>query len=165
MEGFGHVGLTVRDVERSLRFYREVVGMEVSDLDRELNTTPEESSTFKAGSGLITIRSDTFDELTNKKGTEFTYVNLRLPGSDFRLQLIEYLVGGEGELELDHARAGTVHMNFFVEDVDAKYKELLDRGDVDITSAIVQITPSMRSFYIADPDGIPIEFLQATPND
>ena len=165
MEGFGHIGLTVRDVERSLRFYEEVVGMRASDLDRELNTTPNETTQVEPGSELITVTSDAFDQLTNAHGTSIKYVNMRLPGGDFRLQLVEYIAGGDGQLELSHARAGTVHMNFYVEDVDAKYKELVSRGDVDITSAIVQITPSMRSFYVADPDGVPIEFLQATPND
>jgi hypothetical protein len=31
---------------------------------------------------------------------------------------------------------------------------------VKIISDVVQITPSMRSFYVADPDGVPVELLQ-----
>jgi hypothetical protein len=36
------------------------------------------------------------------------------------------------------------------------------RGDVTITSGLVQIARNMRSFYTEDPDGVPVEFLQIT---
>jgi hypothetical protein len=31
---------------------------------------------------------------------------------------------------------------------------------VEAVSKVVQITPSMRSFYVADPDGVPVEFIE-----
>ena len=42
------------------------------------------------------------------------------------------------------------------------YKEVQQRGDVTITSGLVQIAPTMRSFYTEDPDGMPVEFLQVS---
>jgi hypothetical protein len=53
-----------------------------------------------------------------------------------------------------------MHFSFFVDDVDSKRAEIEQRGDVKVISDVVQITPSMRSFYVADPDGVPVEFLQ-----
>ena len=78
------------------------------------------------------------------------------------LQLIEYAAGGGSTLDLHHNNVGSPHMPFYVPDVEAKYKEAQRRGDVKITSGLVQIAPTMRSFYTEDPDGLPVEFLQLT---
>ena len=42
----------------------------------------------------------------------------------------------------------------------AKHTDIERRGDVKIISDVVQITPGMRSFYVADPDGVAVEFLE-----
>lgn len=47
--------------------------------------------------------------------------------------------------------------------VEAKYKEVQRRRDVKITSGLVQIAPTMRSFYTEDPDGLPVEFFDQPP--
>jgi hypothetical protein len=48
-----------------------------------------------------------------------------------------------------------------VPDVAAKYKEIEQRGDVEITSElIVNASKTLRSFYVNDPDGVPVEFLE-----
>jgi catechol 2,3-dioxygenase-like lactoylglutathione lyase family enzyme len=159
---FGHVGITVKDVQRSYRFYTQVVGMKAWDQNKELGTTPNSGSEKQADSEFITTRSNAFDQLTNAHGTKIKYVNMRSADGDLMLQIVEYIVGGDGEIGLSHARAGSVHMNFFVDDVESKFDELNRRDDATVTSPIVQITPSMRSFYVSDPDGVPIEFLQVT---
>ena len=76
------------------------------------------------------------------------------------LQLLEYTAAGGATLDLHHNKVGSPHMSFYVQDVEAKYGELQRRGNVKITSGLVQITPNMRSFYTEDPDGVPVEFLQ-----
>jgi hypothetical protein len=78
------------------------------------------------------------------------------------LQLIEYVAKGGVTLDLHHNNVGSPHLCIYVPDVEAKYKEVQQRGDVTITSGLVQIAPNMRSFYTEDPDGVPVEFLQRT---
>jgi len=158
MKVFDHVGITVRDVERSLRFYTEFLGMSVRPMRGD--ALPSDGTPGQAESGVIAVRSETFDELTNAHGTEIKFVNLQSENGAFTLQLIEYVVGGTGALELGHSRVGSVHLDVFVDDVDAMYDDLLARGDVEITSPLVQIAPGIRAFYIADPDGVPIQFAQ-----
>ena len=51
-------------------------------------------------------------------------------------------------------------MCFLVTDVDAKYAEVAERGDVTITSNVIDIAAGARSFYVEDPDGVPVEFVQ-----
>lgn len=165
MRELNHVGLTVGDIERSYTFYSEVVGMHVWDQDAALGTTRSlDSSTERSTEGpeLINIRSDAFDKLTNAQGAELRYLMLQSPDGALVFQLIEYVQGGQGRLELDHARIGSLHFSFFVDDVEAKYAEVAARGDVKITSEIVQISPNMRSFYTEDPDGVPVEFMELT---
>jgi catechol 2,3-dioxygenase-like lactoylglutathione lyase family enzyme len=160
---FHHVGLTVADIGRSCRFYAEVVGMTLWDQDKELNVAAPEnrrSEAAAAGLDLMSLRSDSFDKLTNNPGAEIKYVNLRSADGALIYQLIEYVDGGGAALEPDHHKAGSLHLSFFVDDVDAKRAEVERRGDVPIASEIVQITPSMRSFYVTDPDGIPVEFIE-----
>jgi catechol 2,3-dioxygenase-like lactoylglutathione lyase family enzyme len=135
-----HMGLCVTDIDASLRYYGDVVGFEVG--------TP------------IDRRSATFDELSNNRGTHVRVAYLRRGA--FVLQLIQYIAAGDTALDLHHNKPGCAHLCFYVDDVDATYERLVDRADVVITSKVVQLGPSMRSFYTNDPDGLPVEFLQLT---
>jgi catechol 2,3-dioxygenase-like lactoylglutathione lyase family enzyme len=137
-----HVGLTVKNLERSVAFYRDVVGMK------------EEKEQ------MLNVRSKEFDTLTNNPGAELKVAHLTL--GPFMLQLIEYVNKGGVTLDLHHNNVGSPHLCIYVPDVEAKYKEVKQRGDVTITSGLVQIMPTMRSFYTEDPDGVPVEFLQRT---
>ncbi|MDH3682112.1 MAG: hypothetical protein OEV40_19435, partial [Acidimicrobiia bacterium] len=79
----------------------------------------------------------------------------------YELQLIEYLAGGHAEpAEIAHNRVGSPHLCFQVTDVDAKFAEHTGRGDVTITSGVIDIAAGARSFHVADPDGVPVEFVQ-----
>jgi catechol 2,3-dioxygenase-like lactoylglutathione lyase family enzyme len=135
-----HVGLTVKDLQRSLAFYRDVAGM--------------------AAGEIFHGQSLEFDTLTNNPGARLRGVHLN--AGQFMLQLLEYEAGGGATLNLHHNNVGSPHLSFYVPDVEAKYGELRQRGDVKITSAIVPIARNMRSFYTEDPDGVPVEFLQYT---
>jgi catechol 2,3-dioxygenase-like lactoylglutathione lyase family enzyme len=133
-----HVGLTVKNLERSLEFYRDVAGMSAGE--------------------IFDGQSKEFDTLTNNSGARLRGVHLT--AGAFMLQLLEYKAGGGVMLDLHHNNVGSPHFCFYVPDVAAKYAELQKRGDVRITSGIVPIARNMRSFYTEDPDGVPVEFLQ-----
>lgn len=134
-----HVGLTVGDLDRSVAFYRDVVGMTLK-------------SEFAA-------KNEWFDDLTNNPGSELSVAHLRL--GKYELQLIEYIAGGTADpAELAHNRIGSPHMCFLVTDVEAKFAEVVARGDVTITSKVIDIVAGARSFYTEDPDGVPVEFVQ-----
>ena len=160
---FHHMGVTVRDIEASYRFYTQLVGMHVWDQDRELGVAApleRETITSEQGHEFLAVKSDAFDELTNNPGSEIKYVNLQSSDGALILQLIEYVSGGAGALELDHNRAGSLHFSFFVDDVEAVWAKVEQLDHVEAVSKVVQITPSMRSFYVADPDGVPVEFIE-----
>jgi catechol 2,3-dioxygenase-like lactoylglutathione lyase family enzyme len=134
-----HVGLTVRDLLTSLEFYTSVLGLTAEYLQEE--------------------RSKDFDRLTANSGTHVRVA--WLTDGAIVLQLIEYVAGGDGALDLGHSRAGTPHLSFYVDDVDQVYDRLAARGDIAMPDGVCDIGSHGRSFYISDPDGVPIELWQS----
>ena len=134
-----HVGLTVRDLLTSLEFYTSVLGLRVEYLQEE--------------------RSQDFDRLTANSGTHVRVA--WLTDGAIVLQLIEYVAGGDGALDLVHRRAGTPHLSFYVDDADEAYARLAARGDIELPGAVCDIGRHGRSFYITDPDGVPVELWQS----
>ena len=115
--------LQVFDMPTSLKFYCEVAGMGAGE--------------------IFDGQSEAFDTLTNNPGARLRGVHLT--AGPFMLQLLEYKAGGGATLDLHHNKAGSPHLSFYVPDVEAKYAEVKQRGDVTITSGIVQIARNMRS--------------------
>ena len=155
---FYHLGLTVRSIVASSRFYREVVGLVPSNDGAKEGTA--QPTVLADGVEVFDVRSENFDRLTNNPGSEFSYQYLDSLDGRLTLQLVEYRAGGGGETAPAHNRSGTPHLSFFVDDLDQKRRDAETRGDVKITSGIVQMRSNMRSFYVQDPDGIPVEFLE-----
>jgi len=133
-----HVGLTVSDIEASVAFYVDVVGMEL-----QVRTT----------SG-----GEWFDTLTHNHGAVIDVAMLRSPG--VVLQLVHYTHGGAAPVATGHNRAGNVHLCINVEDVETRRATVVAAG-LDATPIVALPPPGMRSFYTSDPDGVPVEFLQA----
>ena len=141
MPGLNHMGLTVSDIERSIEFYRDTVGMKPSYRTR--------------------ISGEWFDTLTQNRGADIDVASLSL--GDFNLQLVQYLAAGGRRLDLGHNHVGNPHLCIDVEDVDAKRRAVVDAGRCDPTPIVDIMGSGTRSFYVADPDGVPVEFLQRGP--
>ncbi len=140
MAEFNHIGLTVRSLEASLRFYREVVGMRV-----EMNFALE-----KGGFARLT------------RNPQAAIKGAYVMAGTFRLQLLEYTAGGGTAQTILHNNIGSPHLSFGVNDVEAKWREVQAMGWPKIISDLVEVVPKVRSFYVEDPDGVPVEFFQMT---
>jgi catechol 2,3-dioxygenase-like lactoylglutathione lyase family enzyme len=133
-----HVGLTVTDLETSIDFYTKVVGM--TFLRRG----------FKTG-------GEWFDTLTNNDGAIIDAAHVGFEG--FSLQLVQYHAGADDRSQTGHNRAGNMHLCVDVDDVDAKHAEVSAIGAHKPTPIVLVAGGPARSFYVEDPDGIPVEFL------
>ncbi len=140
MAELNHIGLTVKNLEASLRFYREVVGMTV-----EMN---------------FALENGGFAKLTRNPAAAIK--GAYVMAGTFRLQLLEYTAGGGTAQTIHHNNIGSPHMSFGVSDVEAKFREVQAMGWPKIISDIVEVVPKVRSFYVEDPDGVPVEFFQMT---
>lgn len=162
MADFHHFGVTVRDIERSYDFYTRVAGMTVWNQEAELEVEAPTSRATQRTERMefMVFSSDEFDVLTDNPGSKFKYVMLQSADRSVVFQLTEYVAQGGAPLDIGHSRPGSVHLSFFVDDVETHRESVIARGWTADISPIVQITPSMRSYYVDDPDGVPVEFLQ-----
>ena len=139
-----HVGLQVADLDRSLTFYRDLLGLAVTDEGE--------------GGGPDT------DELVGARGMRFRFAELAL-GVDQLLELIEPLepaaLPPTPAVAESPARA---HLGLVVDDIDETYRRLRQAG-MPTRSAPVELQEGgawqgVRALYAADPDGHTIELLQ-----
>ncbi len=142
MASLNHVGLTVTDLEASQSFYVGVVGMEVVQ-------------------GGYRTGGEWFDTLTENDGALIEAV--LLSAGQMTLQLVQYHEAGNSEAVTGHDRVGNLHLSFNVEGIDAKRAELAQRADLRTTAVVRLPVAGYRSFYVRDPDGVPVEFIES-PN-
>ena len=133
-----HIGLTVSDLDASIAFYRDVVG-------------------FALKRDRMVVEGEWFDTLTAAAGAKIEFA---LVGDDrFTLQLVQYLAGGAAAAPTGHAAVGNIHLCVEVDDVDARWAALSEQG-YRLTPIVRIMGTDNRSFYVDDPDGVPVELLQ-----
>lgn len=132
------MGLTVSDLDASIAFYRDVAGFALD--------------------GRYDITGEWFDTLTHNQGAQIDVAMLSL--GDFVLQLVAYDAGGGDTLQLAHHHVGNPHLNIEVDDVEARRAKIVASGEHDPTPLVDIMGAGIRSFYVTDPDGVPVEFLQ-----
>ncbi len=139
-----HVGLTVKDIDRSIQFYSEVLGCTV--IERMESDDPD----------IATI--------TGLSGARVIAADLRLPNGD-ELELVEYTFPSGRPLTQQSCDPGHTHIGFCVDDADAAYERLVRMGGTP-RSRPTQITApgslwdGSRVFYALDLDGRTIEIVQ-----
>ena len=144
MASLNHVGLTITDLDASVAFYVDAVGMEL--------VLPG----FRTG-------GQWFDKLTENNGAVIEAV--LLSAGDVRLQLVQYHEAGDSEALTGHNRVGNLHLSFDVEDVQAKHAQMKGRPEYRATAVVELPVEGYRSFYVRDPDGVPVEFLESPKRD
>jgi catechol 2,3-dioxygenase-like lactoylglutathione lyase family enzyme len=144
MKGLHHVGITVKDLDASIRFYHDVLGLEFSN----------EPSPWFDGPGL--------GPAVGVPGAALRQVSLAL--GDTTLELLEYKTPpSETKSPLQSNNLGASHVAFFVDDVEAKKAELEAQGVTFFSPVNVVdegVLAGWRWVYFADPDGYPLELVE-----
>ena len=143
ISGFHHFSLTCSDADRSLAFYRDVFGLAVVS-DRMVEPH-----------GFV-------EKVT---GVPVAHVRIvHLQGYGVNLELLEFTdPRGEPRARgLEHA--GSAHVCFTCEDLDATYAWLLERGVPCRSAGPVTVVggPNAggKGLYVDDPDGNGVEIIQ-----
>lgn len=151
IHGVWHFSFTVSDIERSIAFYRDVLGF------------------------TLVHRQDSASEyirrLVGYPDAELHVAQFAVPGrsgsvSSHDLELIEYVVprGVRGEAEI--CNPGQAHLAVAVDDIASMYERLSAQG-VTFFSPPNLITAGVNTggfaCYLHDPDQIVLELLQPPP--
>jgi lactoylglutathione lyase len=145
--GFFHGGVAVSDMERSLAFYRDTLGLEVH---------------FDVVLGAV----DYVRAVLGVTMTDCRVVYLRVPGSDgVFVELLEYRgTGARPAAEPRSWEPGTGHLCFHVTDAAALHAAAVAAGYRSRSAGAVEIPvgPNRggRAAYLIDPDGYHIELFQ-----
>ncbi len=141
--GADHTSYTISNLERSLAFYVGVLGCEI--LWQRL------------------ITNDYFGEIVGLNGCVVKAAHLRIPGSEHRIELFEYVQPAGSRLDLRTNNVGSSHISFIVDDLRAAYEDMKEIG-VQFRSPPVEITSGPHKggwgIYLLDPDGITVELYQ-----
>jgi catechol 2,3-dioxygenase-like lactoylglutathione lyase family enzyme len=144
MKGLHHVGITVKDLDASIRFYHDILGLQFSN----------EPSPWFEGPEL--------GPAVGVPGAALRQVSLIL--GDSTLELLEYKSPpSETREPLVSNNIGASHVAFLVEDIEAKKAELERQGITFFSPVNVVdegVLAGWRWVYFADPDGYPLELVE-----
>jgi glyoxylase I family protein len=136
-----HACFTVSNMERSVAFYRDILGLEVL---------------WNSVAAGVPYKGPVSDQITGCPGTEQHIVYMGVGGGI--LELVEYTPGGKPLENHKASDVGAAHVCFKTDDINALYKKLLENN------VRVHCSPqkgiSLLVMYFRDPDGIILEAIE-----
>jgi catechol 2,3-dioxygenase-like lactoylglutathione lyase family enzyme len=138
-----HTGITVSNLERSLAFWRDVMGFELSHTAHQTGELAE--------------------EITGVAAAEIKLAVLKTPGGH-KIELLEYLAPADRKrANLRPCDVGSVHVALLVEDLDAVLAQIAALGwEAAGKPQTLKRGPNAgkRVVYVRDPDRTTIELMQ-----
>jgi catechol 2,3-dioxygenase-like lactoylglutathione lyase family enzyme len=136
-----HIGVCVSDMERSMRFYRDVLGFQFA---YELRVEGEPS-----------------DTLLRLRGVKLHAVYLERDG--FRLELLHYASPGATVPAPKHAMndLGFTHLSIQVPDVKQAMAALDAAGAEVLPDTLIEVGGAVVAVFARDPDGLLVELVLA----
>ena len=142
--GVDHASFTVSDMERTIDFYRDVLGMKVA------------YDSLEAG---VENKGPICDMITGCPGTEQRIVYVTVGKS--KIELVEYKPTGKALRDNKASDTGSAHVCFRTDDIAGLYDKLVAYG------VRVHCEPQGRGprkvMYFRDPDGIILEAIEGPP--
>lgn len=138
ISGIHHACFTVSNMERSVAFYRDILGMKVL------------WDSIEAG---VKYKGEVSDKITGCPGTEQHIVYLGIGGDV--LELVEFTPTGKPLENNKASDTGSSHVCFKTDDVNALYEKLL-ANDVVVHCSPQRVVDAII-IYFRDPDGIILE--------
>lgn len=140
--GVGNFSHIVRDMNRAVAFYRDVLGLEVTT-----------SVPFSPNPAIM--------RLGNTPGAQSRMTVLRVPGSDLGVELIEYKDIDRKPQSPRFVDPGAANISLRVRDIAAILAKVPRSGAKIITQGEVPATiNNVKYVFLQDPDGFVVELVQ-----
>jgi len=144
-----HVSLTVTDMERTVAFYSDVVGM---TLVGRKHRRSDDLGTALLGEGA--------------RAAEILIADMELDG--LRVEFIQYVDPASRHYPGDPSVAGSAHIALLTRDIEIEYRRLQAAG-VRFHTPVRTVRDPGRSVwkwcYFRDPDGICVELVESVADD
>lgn len=142
-----HVGLTVSDLDRSVIFYRDILGLEFQ--------------------GEILMVGEETDKMFHKKNCKarVAYLNGSKNMEAPPVELIQFVDNAVNNVQSDLFTTSISELCFYTDDIDLVYKNLIENNieclsEPQYFDFTAQGFGKSRAFYFKDPDGIILEMMQ-----
>ena len=143
-----HVGLTISDLDRSIAFYRDILGLEFQ--------------------GELLMAGEETDKLFHRRNCKarIAYLNGSKNVESPPVELIQFIDNAVHKIQSDLFTTSISELCFYTDDIDLTYKHFIENNvecfsepqHFNFTS---QGFGESKAFYFKDPDGIILEMMQA----
>lgn len=151
VNGLWHFSFTVSNLERSITFYRDLLGM-------QLRLTQDQNNEY-------TRKLVGYPD-ANLKVAQLSLAGTSIGPSGHVLELVEFVTPTLPPHLPGTGHPNSAHMAFTVDDIHAEYKRLRQAG-VTFRSEPIPIAAGVNrggaTVYFLDPDGVTLELLQPPP--
>ena len=141
--GVHHTCISVSDLERSIAFYRDTLGLELLTVEQSERSGDDRSETLGVSRAQVELAI--------------------LRAGNARIELIQYVTPEGRPYDRRNNDVGAMHIAFRVDDIEGAHQSLLDQG-VEFTGppATIPAGPleGWKWTYLRDPDGISLELIQ-----
>ena len=143
VRAFNHFNVSVADLDRSVHFYRDLLGLEL------------------LGRGRVAYPH--LDEIIGLPGTDIEWAELAVPEGGI-VELFRYHHPPGRPVDPAVNNPGTTHLAFTVRGIDVLAERLHDGGVETVSRAPVEIPfgdwAGYRDLYVTDPDGVMVELVE-----
>jgi glyoxylase I family protein len=140
IQAMHHTGISVTDLDRSIAFYGDLLGMTLEwRIDHR--------------------RSESLEKVVGLRNVDVSYA--MLSGWGGRIELFQYHSpeGSPYPAEKPVCDKGITHVGFQVVDIDGLYARLSGHG-VRFNSPPQEVRPGVKAAYFHDPDGMTLEIVE-----
>ncbi|HCE45350.1 MAG TPA: hypothetical protein DET40_17560 [Lentisphaeria bacterium] len=136
-----HFGIVVKDMEKSLRFYRDMLGLDIFSDNVE--------------------QGDFIDRILGLRKIEVRTIKMGVSKDATLVELLEFRSHkGEGTSRSQIYDIGPRHIAIEVEDVDSAYSSLVEKGISFLSTPETSPEGKAKVAFCQDPDGTPVELVQ-----
>lgn len=140
IKAYHHTAISVTDLERSIRFYCDLLGMKMEwRIDHK--------------------KGETYEKIVGLSNVDVSFAMLSGWGGRIEIFQFHSPLGAPYPPDKPVSDKGITHLAFQVEEIGPLHEKLASNG-VRFNAPPLAVRPGVRAAYFRDPDGITIEIVE-----